>query len=205
MYKHIIHKLILGLLLCGSPAIWATEVTPPEEIKALRREVEALKETHQAIVKDLADIQKKLVQVLPPPPVRAIDAVLEVGDAPVKGSKDATLTLIEFSDYQCPFCRRHLETTLPQLDKDYIATGKLRYVFRDFPLESIHAHASKTAEAPHCAGEQGKYWEMHDRLFANQKALAPEKLPEHAQAIGLKAEAFKTCLDSGKYTGPLFC
>ncbi|MGH8555490.1 MAG: DsbA family protein [Gammaproteobacteria bacterium] len=131
----------------------------------------------------------------PPPRVRPIDTVLEVGDAPFKGKKDAKLTLVEFSDY--------LETTVPELDKAYIATGKLRYVFRDFPLESIHTQASKAAEAAHCAAEQGKYWEMHDRLFANQKALAPEKLPDYAKAIGLEAEPFKKCLGSGKYAGKI--
>lgn len=190
--------LFLGLMLCGS--VRAAETTSVDEIKALRQDLEALKEGQQAIGRDIAEI-KKLLQ--PPPRVRPIDAVLQVGDSPYKGSKDARLTLIEFSDYQCPFCRRHLETTVPELDKAYIATGKVRYVFRDFPLASIHTQASKAAEAAHCAGEQGKYWEMHDRLFANQKALAPEKLSEHAKAIGLKTEPFKKCLESGKYAGTI--
>lgn len=194
--SHLTLYLFLGLMLCVS--VRAAETPSMDEIKALRQDLETLKEGQQAIGRDIAEI-KKLLQ--PPPRVRPIDAVLEVGDAPLKGKKDAKLTLVEFSDYQCPFCRRHLETTLPQLEKDYIATGKLRYMFRDFPLESIHTQASKAAEAAHCAGEQGKYWEMHDRLFANQKALAPEKLPEHAMAIGIKAEPFKKCLESGKYAG----
>jgi protein-disulfide isomerase len=75
----------------------------------------------------------------------------------------------------------------------------VRYVFHDFPLEAIHPQAFKAAEAAHCAGEQQKYWEMHGRLFANQQALAPERLSEHAQALGLEAAAFKDCLDSGRY------
>jgi protein-disulfide isomerase len=100
--------------------------------------------------------------------MQALDAVVAIGDAPVKGNPNAKLTLIEFSDYQCPFCRRHAENTLPSLDKEYIATGKVRYVFHDFPLEAIHPQAFKAAEAAHCAGEQQKYWEMHGRLFANQ-------------------------------------
>ncbi len=190
--------LFLGLMLCGS--VRAADTTSVDEIKALRQDIEALTQGQQAIGRDIADI-KKLLQ--PPPRVRPIDTVLEVGDAPSKGRKDAKLTLVEFSDYQCPFCRRHVETTLPQLEKDYIATGKLRYAFVDFPLESIHAQAVKAAEAAHCAGEQGKYWEMHDRLFANQKALALEKLAEHAKAIGIKAEPFKECLESGKYAGKI--
>jgi len=104
---------------------------------------------------------------------------------------------MEFSDYQCPFCARHFRETLPQLEKDYIITGKVKYVFRNFPIESIHPLAFKAAEAANCAGEQGKYWEMHDRLFANQKTLTPPDLSRHAKAIGLDMAQFQPCLDSG--------
>jgi protein-disulfide isomerase len=89
--------------------------------------------------------------------------------------------------------------TWPQIEKEYVATGKVRYVVRDLPLEAIHPHAFKAAEAAHCAGEQGKYWEMYRVLFANQTALTPDDLPRHARTVGLDAGAFKTCLDSGKH------
>jgi len=88
---------------------------------------------------------------------------------------------------------------LPQIEKEYIKTGKLKYVVRDFPLESIHKDAFKAAEAGHCAGEQGKFWEMHTRLFENQKALGPTNLANYAQALGLDGPKFQQCLDSGKY------
>ena len=88
---------------------------------------------------------------------------------------------------------------MPQIEKEYIKTGKLKYVALDFPLESIHKNAFKAAEAARCASDQGKFWEMHDRLFANQQALAPNNLPQHAQAIGLDVPKFQQCLDSGKY------
>lgn len=78
-------------------------------------------------------------------------------------------------------------------------TGKLRYVVRDFPLESIHPHATKAAEASHCAGDQGKYWEMHDLLFANQRALGASDLPGHARTLGLDAKKFQDCLDGGAH------
>lgn len=171
------------------------------EMERLRQDLEAIKEGQEAMRKDLAEI-KKLLQSRPAArsPVQALDAVLEIGDAPVKGEKNAKLTLMEFSDYQCPFCKRYAEGALPEIDREYIATGKLRYVFRDFPLEAIHKQAQKAAEAAHCAGDQGKYWEMHDRLFAKQRELGPERLLEHAQSIGLDAEPFKQCLDGGKYT-----
>jgi len=89
---------------------------------------------------------------------------------------------------------------VPRIDAEYIKTGKLKYIVRDFPLESIHPRAFKAAEAAHCAGEQGKYWEMHDRLSANQRQLAPGDLTSHAQAVGPDAAAFQGCLDSGKYS-----
>jgi protein-disulfide isomerase len=88
---------------------------------------------------------------------------------------------------------------LPKLAKEYIETGKLRYVTQDFPLENIHKFARKAAEAFWCANEQGKGEEMRDRLFAHQQQLQPEALVGHAQALGLDVAAFQTCLDRGKY------
>jgi protein-disulfide isomerase len=88
---------------------------------------------------------------------------------------------------------------VPRLQREYIDTGKIRYVARDFPLESIHPQAFEAAEAAHCAGDQKAFWEMHGRLFANQRALAPSDLSAHAQALGLDQRAFEACLASGKY------
>lgn len=88
---------------------------------------------------------------------------------------------------------------MPQIEREYIKTGKLKYVFRDFPLEAIHKDAFKAAEAAHCAGEQGKFWEMYARLFANQRALGPIELPQYAQPLGLDVPKFQQCLESGKY------
>jgi protein-disulfide isomerase len=87
---------------------------------------------------------------------------------------------------------------VPQIAKEYIETGKVKYVLLDFPLP-FHKNAFKAAEAAHCAGEQGKYWEMHDQLFANQNALDPKKLSEYAKKIELDIPKFEQCLDSGKY------
>jgi len=88
---------------------------------------------------------------------------------------------------------------VPQLEKDYISTGKVKYVYRDFPLESLHQNAFKAAEAARCAGEQGKYWEMHGQLFANQQALSLDDLSGYAKTIGVDVPLFKQCVDSGHY------
>ncbi len=87
---------------------------------------------------------------------------------------------------------------MPQIEKNYIDTGKMKYVFMDFPLP-MHGQAMKASEAAQCAGDQGKFWEMHDRLFANQNALNPEALLKHAEALGLDTTQFKECLGSGKH------
>jgi protein-disulfide isomerase len=187
---------VSGLLLLACASHGAPR---PDELDGLHQELDALRKSQQLIGQDVAEIKKMLQAMQPPPPARPIDADLDIANAPVKGRKDARLTLVEFSDYQCPFCKRHVMATLPQIERDYIATGKLRYVFRDFPMESIHAQAPKAAEAAHCAGEQGQYWEMHDKLFATQDALGPENLMQLAGTIGLKVEPFRACMDGGRH------
>lgn len=124
---------------------------------------------------------------------------LSIEKDPVKGESTAKLAIIEFSDYQCPFCARHFRETLPQIEKDYIKTGKVRYVFRDFPIEHVHREAMKAHEAARCAGEQGRYWEMHDQLFTNQRALDPKDLLLHARTVALDLTSFSSCLAGGKY------
>ena len=191
-------RISLGLsilLLFGSQAGFAQT---NEELKALRKEIESLKQGQSAIQKELQEIKTLLRGRVATPPPEPQNVVLSVKDDPVKGEKDAKLTLIEFSDYQCPFCARHSRETIPQLEREYIATGKVKYVFRNFPIESIHPQAFKAHEAANCAGEQGKYWEMHDRLFANQNALGLKELPPHAKALGLDLPKFQQCLDGGK-------
>ncbi len=115
------------------------------------------------------------------------------GDNPTWGPANAPVTIIEFSDYECPFCSR-AEATINQVKKAY--EGKIRVVFRDFPL-NFHQHAQKAHEAAGCAQEQGKFWEMHDKLFANQKALGIANLNTYATEIGLDMAKFETCLSSG--------
>lgn len=91
-----------------------------------------------------------------------------VGNLPVQGKESASVTLIEFSDYECPFCSRHYTQAESQIKEDYIDTGKVKFYYRDYPLSSIHPGAQKAAEAARCAGDQDKYWQYHDALFQNQ-------------------------------------
>jgi protein-disulfide isomerase len=136
-------------------------------------------------------------QPAPPPIPESI--LLAIDDDPVKGDRKARLVLVEFSDFQCSFCARFVRETLPEIEKDYIKTGKLRYVFRDFPITSAHKDAFKAALAAGCALDQGKYWEMHDRLFENQAAFTVYNLTQSAEAIGLNKEKFQQCLNNNEY------
>ena len=127
--------------------------------------------------------------------------VVSVDDDPVKGSKNAKVVIVEFSDFQCPFCARFFEQTLPSIERDYIKTGKVQLVYRDFPL-SFHKYAQKAAEAAQCANEQGKFWEYHDLLFKRQNEWASAgevKFLDYARELGLDTNKFNNCLTTGKY------
>jgi protein-disulfide isomerase len=135
-------------------------------------------------------------QVLPPDqPVE-----LEIGDSPAKGNEDADVIVVEFSDFQCPFCQRYYNDAYKQIQSEYVDTGKVYFVFKQFPLTSIHPQAQKAGEASLCANDQNKFWEYHDALFENQQALDVTSLKQYAADLGLNTATFNNCLDSGKYT-----
>ena len=122
---------------------------------------------------------------------------VSVDDDPALGPDDALVTIIQFSDFQCPFSKRYFDETEQLILSNY--GDQVSYVFRDFPLTSIHPQAQKAAEAAQCAFDQGKYWEYHDMLFQNQGALDVDSLKSYATALGLDETAFNLCMDSGKY------
>ncbi len=200
MKVRIFTLAVLSALLLALPACTAQDQSD-EEIKAIREEIERLKKDQKEILKALDEIKGLLRGKPAAPPTADIgDITLTLEGRPVTGEKTAKLTLMEFSDYQCPFCSRFLRQTFPKINDEYIKTGKLRYIFRDFPLEAIHPNAFKAAEAAHCSGDQGKYWEMHDLLFANQKALSVEDFVQHAQTLALDLPLFEKCLEVGKHS-----
>jgi protein-disulfide isomerase len=120
---------------------------------------------------------------------------VETGNAPARGNPKAPVTIVEFSDFQCPYCVR-ARPTVKKVREEY--GDKVRFVFRHFPLD-FHAQAQKAGEAAACAGEQGKFWEMHDLLWENTSKLQVADLKAHAATLGLDAAAFGACLDSGRY------
>ena len=127
----------------------------------------------------------------PPLPTEPIS----IAGAPLKGSRAAAVAVIEFSEFQCPFSGRFWRDSLPDIAARYIDPGRVALVFRHLPLEAIHPFAFGAAAAATCAGEQGRFWEMHDRLFQDAKKLSPADLLSGAAAIGLSGDGFKSCLD----------
>ena len=189
-----------ALVLAGAVTFAAVIVTaqsaaepPSGELAVLRQELAILKEEVAAL---RTALEQHLKPAAPRSPIQPANQIVPIAGAPVRGSAGARVTIVEFSDYECPFCGRYNQQVLPQIQRDYVDTDKVRYVFRDFPLESIHPTAFKAHEAAACAGEQGGYWDMHGRLFADQAARGDEALAGLAREIGLDVAAFRSCLAS---------
>lgn len=136
-----------------------------------------------------------------PPAIATVSLDLSVTGFPSRGLSQAQVVVLEFSDFQCPFCGRYIRDTYPRLSANYVDTGKVKYVFRHFPLENIHPNAKNAALAANCAGNQGRFWEMHDRLFANQQALDLPALLAYGGALGLNDGKYRSCLN-GQETAP---
>ncbi len=166
--------LLAGVLGCGA--------TPQDvaEIKSSQKDILAKVEALSGEVQKLAARPAPAAAPNQPDPNRVVN--IPVGDSPTKGKKDAAITIVEFSDYQCPFCAR-VEPLLNEALEKF--PDKVRLAFKQFPLTSIHADAMPASKAALAAGKQGKYWEMHDLLFANARALKPENLKAYAEQLGL--------------------
>jgi len=138
--------------------------------------------------------------------VAAQGKFVSVDDDPVLGNANAKVTIIEFGDYQCPSCRLFWREIEPRLKKEYVDTGKVKLVFRDFPIKEIHPDATAAAMAAQCAADQGKYWEYHDRIFREQDKGTDDvvrfkaaDLKKWGAAIRLDGAAFNACVDSARY------
>ena len=150
---------------------------------------------------ELKILQNRLPTNQPSEPVK-----ISADDDPIIGDPNAPITIIEFSDFQCPFCARFHVQTLPLLLDQYIEQGKVKLVFRDFPIQSIHPNALPASVAAECANEQGEFKAMHDMLFDNQKQWSDQEtvdalsmFSQYASEIGLEQGTFDSCLTSGKY------
>lgn len=160
------------------------------DVQTLNGNVTDMKKSVDALYKLITD---KIKEKEPKPPVTS----LQLGSDPVLGDRAAKVAVVEFSDYQCPFCGAFQAQTMASLKKQYIDTGKVKFIYRDFPLD-FHPHAQSAAIAARCAGEQNAYWKMHDQLFANQRQLGRKLYSELAAKLHLDAQKFATCLQDKK-------
>src|SRR6266545_2125162 len=182
-------------------------LSPPQsqsdELAALKRDVQALRAQQTAMERDLQAI-KALLQSLTQPRAQAqsgeesfVNKTIPLSNEPAKGEATAKVTVVEVSDYHCPFCRRQTLQTLPRLMAEYVNTGKVRYVFVDYPIAQLHPDSFKSHEAAACAGDQGKYWQMHDLLFTNSPARDASQLSAQASMLGLDMKKFDACMNGG--------
>lgn len=115
------------------------------------------------------------------------------------GREDAPVTIVEFTDLQCPFCQRFATETFDRLREEYIDTGRVRFITRDLPIAQLHPHAERAARAARCAGEQGKFWELHFALVKNADRMTPAFISEQAQDVGLDMLSFIDCAESDRF------
>lgn len=178
---------VLLMLACTQPSAQQTDV-------------EKLKQQVEQMQKDIDEIKKFLKQVTGgrygAPSIE--NTSVDLAGAPSYGPASAPVTLVEISDYHCPFCRRHVQQTQPQIYAEYVQPGKVRHVFLHFPIDQLHPDAFRSHEAASCAADQGKFWELHAKLF-EAPARTEEQIAALAFNVGLDVNALKACLSSGKY------
>ena len=175
-----------------------------EEIAELKRQVQELREQQAQMQRELTAIKNFLQSLLKPqggaPDMASIvGASIPTANEPSMGSSSAKITIMEISDYHCPFCKRQTQQTFPQLIKEYVDSGKAQFIFVDYPIAQLHPAAARSHAAANCAGEQGKYWEMHVSLFNSPLAKEDTELVAQAKQIGIDPAAFQGCLTSGRH------
>lgn len=221
--KLLVAKLLVAMLgLLSLASAGAAQETPkpqtyPLGAKCLTAEHETVtksdaitREQADAIVSELKQIRQllerqeaQLARAFAPQPAAAPappeKVQMSVGNGWYSiGRADAPVTLVEFADYQCPYCKQFHTAAYAELKKIYIDTGKVRFVSRDLPLD-FHPFAMKAAEATRCAGDQGKYWELRHALYTDAAPLSDEIIKKAANSLSLDAKSFQACLDSDKY------
>jgi len=194
----------INALMKGQATAAIQEITEENDLYRIKLDVGGrvydsyVSKDGQLLFPQAMNMTQELPAEQPPAEQADLSNVDMTDDDPAKGNDNAPVTIVEFSDFQCPFCAKFYTQTLPQIEEEYIKTGKARLVYRDFPLDS-HKNSQKAAEASECADDQGKFWEMHNIMFDNQDSIGVSSLKKYAENIGLDTAKFNECLDSGKY------
>jgi protein-disulfide isomerase len=188
----------LGLLaLFALAALGAGAAQPAsDDVARLKEEVAQLKAQQQQILASLDELKRMVKgpgQAGPKTP-----PTMSVAGEPFKGEPSARLAIIEYADFECPFCRRFEHDVYPQIRDNYVNTGKVKYFHRDMPLP-FHQGAMPAARAAHCASEQGKFWEMHDSLLGDAASLSAADIDARAGKLGLNVSALDKCISSDRF------
>jgi protein-disulfide isomerase len=192
-------RIAASLLALGLTASAARAQTaqPPAQGTAMTQQ-----QLDEEILKELKAIHQLLERLTTPQQPAAArptsGKLTNLVNARSLGSPNAPLTMVEFTDLQCPYCRQYVSATFEQIKKNWIDTGKLRYISRDFPLD-IHPLSMVAARAARCAGEQGKFWDMRTTLMKNANLLTPDYITQTAESLKLDLKTFASCSASGKY------
>ena len=181
-------RLAKAILLSLPVLILSTGVLLLNQLRQIRQQIER----QNTVLERVAAVPT----AEPPPPIRVQMRVDSAWQS--LGRIDAPVTVVEFTDYECPYCKQFHSSTFVQLTRDYIAAGKVRWVSRDLPLD-MHPYARRAAEAARCAGDEGKYWEMRHAFLMSAQELRDEVISEAAQGISLDLSRFGRCMDSQKY------
>lgn len=186
---------VLALVVLGTvPAAAQLPPTPPGGSPP------SIQQQNEEIIKELRTIRALLEGVIrPAAPPRPTTGKVNNLQGYSLGRADAPLTMVEFTDLQCPYCRQFAITSFDEIKKNWIDTGKLRYISRDFPLDAIHPQAMPAARAARCAGEQGKFWELRLAMVRNANVLSAEFINKTAAGLKLDTAAFAACTASTKY------
>lgn len=200
--KFVVFVVALGMCIGAATTAFAQDNQTRSDIERLQKDVESLKKVQKAIITELRILHDQINggSDNQSPAPQTVDLTIDIANAPRMGASDAQVAVVEFSDFECPYCGRHFESTLPRIADEYVKTGKVLYVIRDFPIAQLHPHALKAAEAGRCAADQGKFWPMHDMLFSNQEHLEVADLLSYAPLVGLDKDLFQQCLSSGVHT-----
>ncbi len=188
-------RLATLVLICCSFVVLgvaAQAVRQPEATDShMAKRMGALEQRQRQLTQELKLLEDK-IEPAPPP------TSMKVQSEPSIGDRSAAVAVVEFADFECQFCGQFERDTYPQVLENYVKTGKVVFFYHDFPLLA-HAHADFAAEAARCAADQGKYWEMHDDLFAHQGQLSERTISADAQSLGMDSPKLMSCVSSGRY------
>jgi protein-disulfide isomerase len=207
-FRSIVAALLILCVMTSSGLAWAqTDSSSNQPAPSVQEQLDALKKGQERILQELEAL-KALIQHTParsemaarPSATNLI--ILNVHGEPFRGSSNAPIAIVEYSDFNCPFCRKYAHDIFPRIDEKLIKTGKIKYFFRDLP-EPGDAKSFLLARAARCAGEQQRFWEMHARLFATEDKTEREDVDFQARAIGLDLDRFNACMSSGRYAAAI--